>query len=181
MKTERDIPMKAISFKMMSMLFSLRDIVSKPVKKVNKAKIKEGYYVLDYGCGAGSYTISAVKAVGVSGKVYAADIHPLSAKKVQKKALKEGLTNIETITTDCSTGLTDNSIDVILCFDMFHMLNDPYRILKEFHRVLKPDAIFSIDCHHINDIEAEVAKTGLFKLIEKIDKTYNFTKIINKT
>ncbi|MFX1501956.1 MAG: class I SAM-dependent methyltransferase [Promethearchaeota archaeon] len=178
MEIKIDKPMKRMSFKMMTILFSIRDKFSDPLKKIIKAKVKDGDIVLDYGCGPGSYSICAAKVIGNSGKVYAADIHPLSAKKVEKKALKEGLTNIHTITTDCSTGLKDNSIDVILCFDMFHMLNDPKRVLKEFHRVLKTDAIFSLDCHHMKDIETKILKTGLFRLAEKIEKTYNFTKII---
>ncbi|MFX1364740.1 MAG: class I SAM-dependent methyltransferase [Promethearchaeota archaeon] len=179
MEGKIDKPMKRMSFNVMSALFVIRDKFSDPLKKIIKAKVKDGDIVLDYGCGPGSYSICAAKVVGDSGKVYAADIHPLSAEKVQKKALKEGLTNIYTITTDCSTGLENNSIDVILCFDMFHMLNDPKRVLKEFHRVLKPDSIFSLDCHHMKDIETEILKSGLFRLAERIDKTYNFTKIIN--
>jgi len=178
METEIDKPMKNISFKGMSALFALRDKFSNPMKKIAKAKVKKGDYVLDYGCGPGSFSLSAAKVVGDSGKVYATDIQPLSAEKIQKKALREGINNIETITTDGSTGLKDNSIDVILCFDMFHMLNDPQKVLIEFYRVLKPNAILSIDCHHMKEIESKVVKTGLFKLVEKIDKTYNFTKVI---
>ena len=178
METEIDKPMKNIAFKGMSAFFALRDKLSNPMKKIMKAKVKRGDYVLDYGSGPGSFSLSAAKIVGDSGKVYAADIQPLSAEKIQKKALKEGLNNIETITTDWSTGLKDNSIDVILCFDMFHMLNDPQKVLIEFHRVLKLNAILSIDCHHMKEIESEIVGTGLFKLVEKIDKTYNFTKVI---
>ena len=178
MESEIDKPMKNIGFKGMSAFFALRDKFSDPMKKITKAKVKSGDYVLDYGCGPGSFSLSAAKVVGISGKIYAADIHPLSAENIHKKALKEGLTNIETITTDCSTGLKDNSINVILCFDMFHMLNDQQKVLKEFHRVLKPYAILSLDCHHMKEIESEIVGTGLFKLVEKIDKTYNFTKVI---
>jgi len=178
MESEIDKPMKNISFKGMSIIFALRDKLSDPMKKIMKAKISPGNYVLDYGCGPGSFSLAASKVVGESGKVYSADIQPLSAEKIHKKALKEGLNNVETITTDCYTGLKDNSIDVIICFDMFHMVNDRQKILKEFHRVLKPNAILSLDCHHMKDMESKVVGTGLFKLVEKIDKTHNFIKII---
>jgi len=178
MESKTDKPMKNIAFKGMSACFTLRDKFSDPMKKIIKANVKKGNYVLDYGCGPGSFSLSAAKVVGDTGKVYAADIQPLSAEKIRKKALNEGLNNIETITTDCSTGLKDNSIDVILCFDMFHMLKDQQKILKEFHRVLKPNAILSLDCHHMKEIESTIVETELFKLVEKIDKTYNFTKVI---
>ncbi len=173
-----DKPMKNTGFRLMSALFVVRDKFSDPMKKIKKAKVKRGDYVLDYGCGPGSFSVAASKVVGDSGKVFSADIHPLSAEKIHKKVLKEALNNIETITTDCYTGLKDNSIDVIICFDMFHMVNDQQNILKEFSRVLKPNAILSLDCHHMKEIESKVVDTGLFKLIEKIDKTYNFIKTI---
>jgi len=172
-----DKPMKNASFKFMSGFFALRDKFSDPMKKIIKAKIKLGDHVLDYGCGPGSFSIAAAKVVGDSGKIYATDIQPLSAERIYEKAKKEVLHNVETITTDCNTGLNDDSIDVILCFDMFHMLKDQQKILKEFYRVLKPESILSIDCHHMKDLESKVIESGLFKLKEKIDKTYNFVKI----
>ena len=178
MESVADKIMKNTSFKIMSALFVLRDKFTDPMEKIKRAKVKKGYYVLDYGCGPGSFSLAASKVVGNSGKVFSADIHPLSAEKIHKKISKEGLSNIETITTDCYTGLKDNSIDVIICFDMFHMVNDQYKILKEFRRVLKPNGILSLDCHHMKEIESKVVDKGLFKLVEKIDKTYNFKKTI---
>ena len=168
--------MPNIGFIMMSALFSVRDFFNNPLKKIKKAKIAEGYHILDYGSGPGAYTIAAAKIVGDSGKVYAADIHPLSAKKIKAKALSKGLTNIETITTDCYTGLDDESIDTILCFDMFHMLKEPNNVLKEFHRVIKPNSILSLDCHHLNDMQSRIEQSDYFKLIDKIGNTYNFIK-----
>ncbi|MBD3341467.1 MAG: methyltransferase domain-containing protein [Candidatus Lokiarchaeota archaeon] len=178
MENLKDKPMKNIGFRFMSAFFVLRDLFSDPMKKIIKAKVKKGDFVLDYGCGPGSFSVTAAKVVGDLGKVYAADIQPLSAEKVLNKAEKEGLNNIETITTDCDTGLHNNSIDVILCFDMFHMLSDQRQILEEFGRILKPDGILSLDDHHMKEIESKVIETGLFKINEKIDKTYNFRKNI---
>ena len=74
--------------------------VRKPLKK---AGIKEGQTVLDFGCGPGHYAIAAAKMVGAKGKVYALDIHPLAVQSVEKKAKKEGLTNITTIVSDRDT------------------------------------------------------------------------------
>ncbi len=169
--------MSNLDFNSMSAIFAIRDIFSNPMKKIIRANVSEGQYVLDYGCGPGAYTIAAAKVVGNSGKTYAADIHPLASKKVLKKAKKAGLNNIETITTDCDTGLENNSIDVILCFDMFHFVKDKQKILMEFHRVLKPNSILSMDCHHMNDLKSKVEDSGLFALKEQINKTFNFHKI----
>ncbi|MFX1275571.1 MAG: class I SAM-dependent methyltransferase [Promethearchaeota archaeon] len=175
--TKNDKAMPNIGFKMMSALFTVRDLFNDPMKKIKKAKVSRGHHVLDYGCGPGAYTIAAAKVVGDSGKVYAADIHPLSAKKINAKALSMRLENIETITTDCYIGLDDESIDRILCFDMFHMLKEPNKVLKEFHRVIKPNSILSLDCHHLNDIQNRIEQSKYFKLVDKIGKTFNFEKL----
>ncbi len=178
--SKSDKAMKNISFKVMSMFFTIRDKFSDPMNKIRNAKISSGDYVLDYGSGPGTFSIAAAKVVGNKGKVYAADIQPLSGEKIKKKAFREGLSNIETIITNCCTDLKESSIDVLLCFDMFHMVNDQQKLLKEFHRVLKPDSIFSFDCHHMKEdkIKSLIVDSGLFKLDEKIDNIYNFTKLM---
>lgn len=168
-----------LDFRFMSFFFKIRDFFKSPMKKVDKAEIKSGDFVLDYGCGPGSYSFAAAEIVGPSGKIFAADIHTLAIKKVNKKAMKKGLENIITIETDCKTGLDDNYIDVIMCFDVLHDIKDKESILKEFHRVLKLDSRLSFDDHHMkeNEIIETITAQGLFKLVEKKEKIYNFSKI----
>ncbi|MFX1236227.1 MAG: class I SAM-dependent methyltransferase [Promethearchaeota archaeon] len=177
MSTKNEKLMNNFGFKMMSAMFALRDLINDPVKKINKAGVTKQQRVLDYGCGPGAYTIAAARVVGESGKIFAADIHPLAIKKVLKKAAKYRLDNIETIKTSCDTGLADESIDLIMCFDMFHSVKNQIDLLKEFHRVLKPNSILSMDCHHLSDIKARVEESGLFELVEKKGETFNFIKI----
>ncbi|TFG15656.1 MAG: class I SAM-dependent methyltransferase [Promethearchaeota archaeon] len=172
-------PQSDLDFKIMSLCFSIRDKFKDPMKKLEKAGIKTGNYILDYGSGPGSYSIAAAKVVGSSGKIYAADIHPLAIKKVRKNAAKHSLTNIETILTDCNTGLEDNSIDVVICFDTLHTLGNLMENLKEFYRVLKPNGILSVDDHHSEeqDLLSKIQDNDLFKLLEKKEKIFNFIKI----
>lgn len=168
-----------IDFKVMSFFFKIRDKFKSPMKKVEKAGIRMGNFVLDYGCGPGSYTIAAAKKVGPNGKVYAADIHPLAIKKVEQKGKQIGLTNIETILTDCKTNLKENSIDLIICFDMMHDVKKPELLLNEFYKVLKPNSILSFDDHHSKEEEIIplITSNGLFKLVEKKENQYNFKKV----
>ncbi len=175
----RDKSQSNLDFKIMSFCFAVRDKFKDPMEKIKNTNIKRGDYVLDYGCGPGGFTLAAAEKVGPSGKVYAADIHPLAVKKVKKKALKKGLENIETILTDCKTELGNNSIDEIICFDTFHCLIDQEATLREFHRILKPTSLLFIDDHHMqeNEIILKITEQGLFKHVEKIDGIYAFTKI----
>ena len=168
-----------IDFRFMSFFFKIRDKFHPPINKIRKANIKLGDIVLDYGCGSGSYTIAAIEELGPNGKVFAADIHPLALEKIIKKAERMGYTNIETIQTDCATGLDDESIDKVMCFDVLHDIPNKNDILKEFYRVLKPNATLSFDDHHMNEDEITdfITSKRLFKLAEKKDKQYNFIKI----
>ncbi len=168
-----------IDFRFMAFFFNIRDKFHPPIEKIRKANVKQGEIVLDYGCGSGSYTIAALEKIGPNGKVIAVDIHPLALKKVRKRGEKRGYTNIETIQTDCATGLDDGVIDKIICFDVFHAIPNKNDILKEFHRVLKPNSILSFDDHHMNEHEIIdfITSKGLFKLAEKKDEQYNFIKI----
>ena len=142
--------------------------------------IKPGFHILDYGCGPGSHTIVAAKLAGERGKVYALDIHPLAIQMVKNMAAKKKLTNVETILSDCATGLPDQSVDMVLLYDTFHGLSKPDEVLAELHRVLKPDGILSFNDHHLkeeNEIISKITGKDLFKLSEKGKTVYNFVKV----
>jgi ubiquinone/menaquinone biosynthesis C-methylase UbiE len=148
-----DKPISNIHFKFMSLECKFRDLLLPPKKKRNEIGIKPGFHILDYGCGPRSYSIAAAQLAGNSGKVYALDIHPLGIKRVQEMASNKGITNIETICSDCATGWEDRSIDVVLLYDTFHDLTDPDRVLKELHKILKPNSILSFSDHHMKEEE----------------------------
>ena len=174
-----DRPQSKFSFKVMALMLKLRDFFKPRGDVLEEAGIKPDAQVLDFGCGPGSYTTIVAKHVGCSGKVYALDIHPLAAKRIRKIASRKGLTNIETICSDCDTALPDGTIDVVLLYDIFHMLGDPKDVLGELNRVMKPGAVLSCSDHHMKeqDIITRVTKTGLFKLSTKGKKTYSFSKL----
>jgi ubiquinone/menaquinone biosynthesis C-methylase UbiE len=168
-------------FKIMALTFKIRDFFKPRKDIVKEIGLKEGFHVLDYGCGPGSYVPPVAELIGKSGKIYALDINPSAIKMVKKIAVKKQLPNVETILSDCNTGLPNNSIDVALLYDTFHGLADQNRVLKELHRVLKPNGILSFNDHHMeeNEITSKVTSAGLFRLLRKGERTYSFVK--NKT
>lgn len=165
-------------FRLMSLGYRFRDLRLPRMSILKEVGIKPGFHVLDYGCGPGSYIVPLAELVGESGKVYALDIHPLAVKKVQGIASKKKRANVETILSDCRTGLPDNSLEVVLLYDIFHHLSDRDKVLKELHRVLKPDGVLSFSDHHMkeNEIVSEVTNSGLFRLSRKGQRTYTFSK-----
>jgi ubiquinone/menaquinone biosynthesis C-methylase UbiE len=167
-----------LGFRLMALGYRFRDLRLPRKNILEEVGIKPGFHVLDYGCGPGSYIIPLAQLVGESGKVYALDIHPLAIRRVQNIASKKQLANVETILSDCKTGLPDNSLDMVLLYDIFHHLSDPDLILKELRRVLKPDGILSFSDHHMkeNEIIPQVTNGGLFQLARKGQRTYSFAK-----
>jgi len=170
--------MGKLHFKLMSFSFTFRDLLLPPKNILKEAGIKPGFRIFDYGCGPGSFTIAAAELAGKFGKVYALDIHPPAIKRVQKIAAKNKVTNIETICSDCATGLDNESIDVVLLYDTLHSLTNPESILEELHRILKPHSVLSFRDHHLKEGEilAKMTDKGLFRLLEKGKRTYNFSK-----
>ena len=174
-----DKPMSSVGFKFMNFAFRIRDLLQSRMVVLKEAGIEPGFCVLDYGCGPGSYIVPLAQLVGGSGEIYALDIHPLAIKEVQKKVTQKAIKNLKTIESDCNTGLPDNKVDVVLLYDTFHNLSRPDDVLRELHRVLKPDGTLSFSDHHMNekDIRARVTNTGLFKPLTKGKKTYSFSKV----
>jgi len=166
-------------FRFMSLGYKFRDLFLPRKNILLEVGIKPGFTVLDYGCGPGGYIIAASELVGKSGKIYALDIHPLATQKVQSIASKKQLTNVETICSDCKTGLPDKSLDVALLYDTLHGLSKPNEVLAELHRVLKPNGILSFSDHHLkeDEIVSKVTDKGLFKLSRKGERVYNFAKV----
>ena len=163
----------------MVFLFKIRDFFKPRNVILKEVGIKPGFQVLDYGCGPGGYIIPVTELIGEFGKIYALDVHPLAIQMVQNLIVKKQLKNVETIHSDCKTGLLDNSIDVVLLYDTFHALNNQNDVLNELHRVLELDGILSFSDHHMknDEILSKVTNQGLFKLLKKGKKTYSFTKL----
>ncbi|GAH99228.1 unnamed protein product [marine sediment metagenome] len=178
MNEHKDKPMPDIGFRMMSFFFRIRDRFRNPGNQLEKVGIKEGQTLLDFGCGSGSYVIPAARMVGGKGVVYALDIHPLAISAVEKKATKEGLTNIATILSDRDTGLPDESIDVVLLYDVIRIVKDKRALLKELHRVMKANGLLSILAEHIKveDVLEITEKDGLFSLRDQHGKLLNFER-----
>ena len=170
--------MTNFNFKFMAFSYKFRDLCLPRMDILKEVGIKKGFYVLDYGCGPGSYIVPLAELVGKSGKIYALDIHPLAIQKVQDIVSKKQLANVETILSDCKTGLLDNSLDVVLLYDTFHALSAPGGILEELHRVLKADGALSFSDHHMKEYEivSGVTNGRLFRLSRKVERTYTFSR-----
>jgi ubiquinone/menaquinone biosynthesis C-methylase UbiE len=168
-----------LDFRLMALAFRLRDMFSPRMDILREAGIDPGSHVLDYGCGPGSYIVPLAELVGPSGKIYALDIHPLAVQMVQRLASNKQLSNVETIHSDCDTGLPEDSIDVVLLYDILHDLSNSDSILRELRRVLKPSGVLSVHDPHMGegDLVPSVTEGGLFRLSRQGEKTLSFAPV----
>lgn len=167
-----------LDFRLMSLTYKFRDVIKSRRSILSETGIKEGFQVLDYGCGPGGYIGPLAELVGKLGKIYALDIHPLAIKATQRVAAKKHLANVHTILSDCKTGLPPDSLDAILLYDILHDLRNAGEVLSELHRVLKPDGLLSVSDHHLKKDQLLSRITGgrLFKLLSVSRTTFSFLK-----
>ena len=167
-----------LGFKLMSLVFKIRDFFSPRINVLREIGIKPGNRVLDYGCGPGSHIVPLSSLVGTSGEIFALDVHPLAIKSVEDISSKKRLKNVKAIQSNCETGLSDQSLDVVLLYDTYHDLNNPDEVLREINRTLKAEGILSFSDHHMKDeeIKEKITSNNLFKFLRKGKKTYTFSK-----
>jgi ubiquinone/menaquinone biosynthesis C-methylase UbiE len=165
-------------FKFMSLIFKIRDIYYPRKKVLDEVGIKPGWRILDFGCGSGSYIQPALEMIGNGGKYYALDISPYAIKAVVREIEKDNLFGVETIQSDLDTGLNDETVDVVLLYDIFHMIDNQDLLLRELSRVLKTEGTLSVSDHHMKEsnILSRISGEGLFELSKKGKKTYSFVK-----
>jgi len=135
--SDKQKPMPWFAFKIMILIMTIRKKFRNIEDEISLARLNIGDYISDFGCGLGFNTIPAAQKIKRQGKVFALDISPQAIEVVKNKAEKNKLGNIETILSDCNTGLEDKSIDIVYLHNILPLVSDKENVLSEIHRVLK--------------------------------------------
>ena len=145
--------------------------------------IKKGQRVLDFGCGAGHYTIPAARVVGRDGEVFALDKDREALNQLEQTARSEGLKNIVPIVgqwEELKIHLQDESIDAMLLYDVLHYmeLKKRKRVYENGHRILKKGAILSVYPKHCKSDEPlwNLSNMGLEDVIKEIKSAIFFSR-----
>ncbi|MEA1926698.1 MAG: methyltransferase domain-containing protein [Candidatus Auribacterota bacterium] len=167
---------------------------------LRKIGVRSGDRVLDFGCSSGHYSIPAAQVVGEKGKVYALDKESKELRRLREKAKEKELSNIETYITagELKVDLPDQSVNVVLVYDVLHYMEKREEIFAEFDRVLKKDGLLSVYPKHYKDdfplsnlaqlsleeIIAEIERGGFSlrkKFFERLihDESYNRGTVLN--
>lgn len=150
-----------------------------PVEALKNVGLTDGLTVLDYGCGGGTFAIPAARLVNPNGEVYALDIDAKALRTLRRKAQSAALENIEIILAKKSAplaALSPRSVDVILLYDVLQLVDDKRSLLRELHKVLKPDGVLSVFPMHIGTQRMlELAEEdGLFTLRDRCGMILDF-------
>jgi len=134
--------------------------------------VRSAQTVLDFGCGSGVFSIACASIVGRHGKVYALDMRADALEHLREAARRQGLENIETMLLDrpgLSIALVNESVDVVLLYDVLHEVQDKPGLLKELHRILRPNGFLSVFPMHLGTAKFldMINNLGLFQLRDR--------------
>jgi ubiquinone/menaquinone biosynthesis C-methylase UbiE len=144
-------------------------------KFLKRVGLEEGHVVLDFGCRRCTYSIPAARVVGPGGTVYALDKDSQALEQCAALAAERNLANLTMVATSGGPRipLADESADVVLLYDVIHLIGwerrdgvtvrrstkaDRRAMLWEVRRVARERALLSIYCPHLEthtDVRSE--------------------------
>jgi len=111
---------------------------NKTVEKIIKY-IESNDIVLDYGCATGSIAIEIANNVK---KIYGIDISSKMIQAAKSKAKENKIENASFAqTTVFNEKYKKESFDVILAFNVLHLLEDAHKVIQRINELLKPGGL----------------------------------------
>jgi ubiquinone/menaquinone biosynthesis C-methylase UbiE len=116
-----------------------RDQWQRPSDVIRALDLKHGSVVVDFGSGAGYFTLKLSNVVANTGEVVAVDLRSLSLLFLRIRALVQRKHNIRMIIGDPDNPhLSAAAVDAVLISNTYHELSNPESILRHLSRALRP-------------------------------------------
>lgn len=96
--------------------------------------------LLDVGCGQGK-SLKLLKHAFNPQTLIGIDVVPQILEKARMQAKRDDVLVDLRLASGASTGLSDNSVDILFCHQTFHHLIDHERAIEEFYRIIKPGGL----------------------------------------
>lgn len=131
---------------------------------IQNAKLKDGEWLLDLGCGKGVDVFKAAREMHGTGKAVGIDRLPEMIERAQVIAEKRGFANAGFVLSDIDDiELPDNTFDVVISNCVINLLEDKEKVYREIFRVLKPGGRVSIsDIIQIKTLPCKILEDPIF-------------------
>lgn len=110
---------------------------------VSALDIWPGAVIADIGSGGGYYSFRFAEKTGAAGQVYAVDSDGKLLAYIRKKAVRQGMPNIQTVLAKDLDGIRA-AFDLIFSRNAFHHLEQPVAFFTSVKRLLKPEGRVAI-------------------------------------
>lgn len=119
-----------------------------PDKIVANFHLEPDMVVADFGCGAGHFSIAMARSVGLEGLVYALDMRAEMLEVLSGYTRMHNMPQIVSIQCDIEekggSTLDDNSLDFVLCSSILHQVKNPFAVIEEAARIVRPQGKVAI-------------------------------------
>lgn len=112
-----------------------------PEHLVRELYLKPSDRVADIGCGTGVYTIALAKEVGVTGQVYAVDVHREALHTLAGTLDKRGIVNVEMLWADAEKAIPIDaySLDAVVISNVLFQFEKIDKAIINIARLIKPE------------------------------------------
>lgn len=116
-----------------------REVYASRAGIVEALGLEAGDRVADIGTGTGLFLEPLVESVGPTGKVFATDISMAFLEHVRNRVAENGWTQVQPILGGMhTTGLLQNSVDVVFTCDVYHHFEYHEDMLRSIRSALRP-------------------------------------------
>lgn len=111
----------------------------KPEQMIELLDLKPGQVVADIGAGTGYISWRLAKKIGPLGKVYGVDIQQEMLDLLSTNMKQRGIKNVlPVLGAEADPHLPAGSVDLVLMVDVYHEFSEPYEMMLNIFKALKP-------------------------------------------
>jgi ubiquinone/menaquinone biosynthesis C-methylase UbiE len=123
----------------------MRESLQPPAQVIGWMDVRWGMQVLEFGPGAGTFTVEAARRVGPMGKVHAVDVQPEKITKLEARLRRRRIKNVAARAGSAQDlPFPDRSLDRVFMVTVLADIPDRQSALREFRRVLKADGLLAV-------------------------------------